>query len=264
MSKQLIMKKHLLQQLKLSMLWIPYLLWFLPMGVGKLSFYIFLILSIHEAAHIITAILCGYHLEYVRIYPFGLGAQIKNIGFGDTVKEGLIVLAGPCMHLTIIPVFLYGLYKFQWISQAFYIYLLTMSKAFFLFNILPIYPLDGGRFLQCFLHSIFPYKFAQKLTVILSVSVLGCCMYFQIFQDIGSYIVVCFLFVQLCLQWKHLSFEAFAFYRYRLSHPCKKPVCMNEKNDLYRMRYNMMRCKDGWWKEEAWIRHKLFEKGSRR
>lgn len=255
------MKKLFKQKIKVSILWIPYILIFLPMFGKKIWFFIFLMLAIHELAHIFMALLLGYRLQCVRIYPFGLAAQIQYIGFGDTKKECCIVMAGPLMHITLLPVLLLFFMRMSWISESFYISLCIMNKAFFLFNILPIYPLDGGRILQCIMHSIFSYKLAQKLTLIISGVVLSCCIYMKIFYGLSSYILVCFLYIQIWIGLRNLVYDTYAFYRYRFYHIPSYTVFMHKKDDLYRMRRNVVINRQGLLDEKTWISYKLLKRG---
>ncbi len=255
------MKKLFKQRIKISILWIPYLFIFLPIFGKKLWFFIFMMLTIHESAHILVAILLGYKLQCVRVYPFGLAAQIQYMGFGDTRKECLIVLAGPLMHVSLLPLLLLLFMRMSWISESFYVYLCTMNKAFFLFNILPIYPLDGGRILQCILHSIFSYKLAQKLMLIMSGVFLTWCLYVRIFQGLSSYILVCFIYLQIWLGFHNLVYDAYAFYQYRFQHALPYPIFMHKKDDLYRMRHNVIISRYGLLDERAWISCKLLKRG---
>ena len=63
-----------------------------------------------------------------------------------------VVLAGPISHLFIyfaIQIISFGIYQQ---------FLMTMNMFVFAFNLLPIYPLDGGRFMSLLLQSIMDLK----------------------------------------------------------------------------------------------------------
>lgn len=75
------------RKIHVSWLWIPYLILLPYLGVGKIIGWIFFILSIHEMAHIIYAIMFHYEIERVIIYPFGLSAQIAHMGHGSVFHE---------------------------------------------------------------------------------------------------------------------------------------------------------------------------------
>lgn len=260
MDKSFSMMKLCRQRIKISYLWIPYLIFFLPYSGKKLVFFIFMMMTVHELAHIVVAKILGYRIHCIRVYPFGLAAQVQYMGFGDTRKECLIVAAGPLMHITFIPLILLVCLHLSWISTSFYVYLCTINKAFFFFNLLPIYPLDGGRIVQCFMHSFCTFIFAQNLTCIVSGILLTFCIYVKIFQGIGSYLLVLFIYIQLYMSFRNRMYEVFAFYRYRYHHPTNYPICVHKKDDMYRMRHNVWVHENGWMDEQGWIYRKLVKR----
>lgn len=251
MRKQTLLR-HFKTKLNISYLWIPYLLVLPYLHIGKIIFYIFLMLSIHELAHILCASFFHYPIEKVHVYPFGLAAQISYIGYGSIMKEVCIIAAGPLTHVC-IPFFIHLLQSYAVISPSFASYLLMINASILMFNLLPIYPLDGGRLLQSFFHCFLRFKRAQQLTYLCSMVVVLVVFYMQLLHGLSGTIVLVFLLLQIILSWKDMSFHQLQFFRYRLQHPSHDPLIMNEKSDLYRARYNMMREKSGWLVEEKWL-----------
>lgn len=146
----------------ISILWLPYLFLLRIVPMQKIVLYIFMMLTIHELAHILIARLFHYPIRKIIIYPFGLAAQISYIGYGSLIKETLILAAGPFTHM-LQPLLLSFLYQQGVLSLAFYTYLLQINAALLVFNLLPIYPLDGARLLQNFLHCFFPFQTANRI-----------------------------------------------------------------------------------------------------
>lgn len=224
--------------------------------IGKVTAYIFLILSIHELAHILCAFLFHYPIEKVIIYPFGLAAQISYIGYGRIEKEVCIIAAGPLTHV-FIPFLLLGMLRFQVISQSFYEYLLMMNASILVFNVLPIYPLDGGRLLQSLFHCFLRYKSAQRATFLASVFFIFFVIYMGVMQGVSAYFVFVFLFVQNALSLKGIALSQLRFFHYRMYHPVNYPIKMNDKTDLFRSRSNMMHMRKGWISEQEWLAYKF-------
>ena len=83
----------------ISILWLPYLFLLRIVPMQKIVLYIFMMLTIHELAHILIARLFHYPIRKIIIYPFGLAAQISYIGYGSLIKETLILAAGPFTHM---------------------------------------------------------------------------------------------------------------------------------------------------------------------
>ena len=107
----------------ISILWLPYLFLLRIVPMQKIVLYIFMMLTIHELAHILIARLFHYPIRKIIIYPFGLAAQISYIGYGSLIKETLILAAGPFTHM-LQPLLLSFLYQQGVLSLAFYTYLL--------------------------------------------------------------------------------------------------------------------------------------------
>ena len=97
----------------------------------------FNLLIIHEFGHAITGIVMGYKLDKIIIYPCG-GITVFNLPLNiPLICELLILIMGPIMQI-IGYLFLKNYY-----SQI-YLY----HYALLIFNMLPIYPLDGGKILN--------------------------------------------------------------------------------------------------------------------
>ena len=104
---------------------------------------------IHELAHLICGIFLGFEPETLRIMPLGFSIEFKtevedynkkilksNI---ISIKKIIIALAGPLVNLLIV---IFGMI-FNIDNNMIY-----SNFLLFIFNIIPIYPLDGGRILK--------------------------------------------------------------------------------------------------------------------
>ena len=104
---------------------------------------------LHELGHIIIAIILKKQIEKIEIMPFGLSASFYT-NYNDkyhNIKEIFVALAGPISSLVLTILFNYiqlpGLLK----QDAIYANLLILF-----FNLIPLYPLDGGRIIKGILH----------------------------------------------------------------------------------------------------------------
>lgn len=119
---------------------------------------------VHELGHVIMGIILGFKIEAISIIPTGFtvkfkaecknyNIQIKN-GNLLSVKKILIALAGPLVNIFIVIATL-TYYKF---TQSLYIVhiptdlVIYSNILIFIFNLVPIYPLDGGRILKETVH----------------------------------------------------------------------------------------------------------------
>jgi Zn-dependent protease len=113
-------------------------------------------LILHEGGHLLAMKLCGYRDASLLFLPF-LGAVATARKDDATITQRFCVsLAGPIPGL-ILGVGLAIIFKdvsySSWIKQASWI-LICLN----LFNLLPIYPLDGGQIIELLLFSRFPYS----------------------------------------------------------------------------------------------------------
>lgn len=120
-----------------------------------------ILIIIHELGHIIIAKLLHIKLEKIYIYPLG-GISKLNIPINySQVKELLIILAGPIFQTMASKYLKVLLPNYQNIIKLYHIRILV-------FNLLPIYPLDGGKILNLILTNKIPYKKALNISVFLS------------------------------------------------------------------------------------------------
>ena len=81
------------------------------------------------------------------------------------MKEILIISAGPLMHVLFPSLFQFCVAK-GILSPSFASYLHTINASILLFNLLPIYPLDGGRLMQTFFHCFLRFRTEEYATLI--------------------------------------------------------------------------------------------------
>ena len=116
--------------------------------VSGLSFLAILILAVgifgsialHELGHSVVARAKGGYIHEIVLYPFGGAAKISNIP-KRPVDEIMVALAGPAVSLLLAIVF-------RWVNWDIMQFLSTVNAMLFFFNILPVFPMDGGRVLR--------------------------------------------------------------------------------------------------------------------
>ena len=125
----------------------------------QIDIYIVMIIFaiIHELGHLIFGIILGLRPEKMDLMPTGLAISFKinvdyynkKIGKGNlfTIKKILVALAGPFTNLLMVIIF-----SFLNIDYNLKLMIIYSNWLMFFFNLLPIYPLDGGRILGGILH----------------------------------------------------------------------------------------------------------------
>ena len=149
--------------------------------LGKVfSFIIFTLTAvIHELGHAFVADRLGYTLNRIVLMPYGalISGDVENLSYKD---ECLVALGGPMLNAIIGVVFV----AVWWFFPETYAYTDTAVIACFslaVINLIPAYPLDGGRLLLATLSLIVNRKTAVRISkavgVLLSLGLLGLFIY---------------------------------------------------------------------------------------
>ncbi len=122
--------------------------------------------TLHELGHAYVAKKLGYNLDKIWILPFGACLSFEDFSFNpkDEIK---IAFAGPIVNLILL-LFVMTLW---WINPITYVYTYTFAIANFsiaFFNLLPVYPLDGGRVLTGILRLQYKPKKVYKIACFLN------------------------------------------------------------------------------------------------
>ena len=137
--------------------------------------FVFLIYTItavvHELGHSFAATRRGYRLNSIVLMPFG--AVISGDDELSVRDQTAIALAGPLTNVCVGLLFV----AFWWLFPETYAFTDVVAEANFAIaavNLLPVFPLDGGRVLYSFLAVRFSQKTAKKVCAAVgAVSALG-------------------------------------------------------------------------------------------
>ncbi len=160
---------------------------------------------IHELGHLLAGVLCGMKPEKLEIKPYGVSISFKlfpkdyNIKIGKSnkleVKKILVALAGPVTNLLIIIVSLN--LPVEFFAKLMIIY---SNILITIFNLIPIYPLDGGRIVKSILSITFGKRKAEKyinnisfITLIFVTFVSSILIY--IIENIAIFLIVIVLWI---------------------------------------------------------------------
>jgi len=102
--------------------------------------------AVHELLHILALKLFRIHIYSIKIGPMGAAIHTQMISHQ---QELICALAGPIGALSL-------LLFVKWIPM---IALCVFFQS--LYNLLPIYPFDGGRALHCIFHMLLPERYAD-------------------------------------------------------------------------------------------------------
>lgn len=143
----------------------PGLVWYQYWLAGTVSaLFLFISVLLHELAHSLVAIKSGIPVKDIYLFIFGGVAMIEKEPKSASV-EFRVAVAGPLMSFFLASLFLMFayLYPYDDLFNGFLNYMFMVNLSLGLFNLVPAFPLDGGRILRSIL---WPKKGLLKATKI--------------------------------------------------------------------------------------------------
>ena len=158
----------------------------------KIYLVIMLFCFIHELGHIFVGLIFNMKIEKLEIMPFGF-----SVSFEDSVTENFkkifVAAAGPLVTLALILIFFNIEIKLK--QEIIYSNILIL-----IYNLMPIYPLDGGRIIKGILQIKVEEERAQKMiwkltkiTMIIITFVCSIAVYY--FKNIAIFLSCIFLWI---------------------------------------------------------------------
>ena len=174
---------------------------------------LFCIIFIHEMGHSLAAHLFSWRIHKIVILPFGGVAEMDEHGNRPLKEELFVVAAGPLQHV-LLAIAAFILYQFSILSAASFDMFMEFNLMILLFNLLPIWPLDGGKLLHLIFSHYLPFLKAYRLSMMYSFIFLICLHLLVLILtplQLSIWIVLGYLYVSLWMEWKQLHFVFMRF-----------------------------------------------------
>lgn len=190
---------------------------------------LFLIIIIHETGHVIISAYYDWKIKRIDITICG-GFITYDEVIDKPLKEELIIALAGFIFQLILFVISFSFYHFNIFDIKVFLMINKYNLSIFLFNILPIHPLDGSKILLVFFNYIMPYKKALKLINIVSfvslILIISSFFIFEIRFEYSYIMIMSFILskiIKLIKDVPHL-FNRFLFERYAYGTNVKKYV----------------------------------------
>ncbi len=176
-----------------------------------LTIVLFAVVLAHEFGHAIAAQRYGIKVQDIVLLPIGGVARLNRMP-DKPVQELVVALAGPAVNLVIglalAPVLLYGIalrmqagdgIGLPAIAQPGFFnlvaFLVVINLSLLVFNMLPAFPMDGGRVLRALLALKLPYARATNVAAVVGRSLaIGFGVFGLFTGNLGLALVAMFVF----------------------------------------------------------------------
>lgn len=157
----------------------------------------FIFILLHELGHAITGIILGLKIKKININVLGLSIEFENYGKERINNKIIIDIAGPAIN--IISFIIAVIFKKEEIA---YINILLA-----IINLLPIYPLDGGRIVKNVLLKKYNYKqvvgYTEKISkdILIIITAISSILILYI-KNVGIFLIIIYLWSIALKEWK--------------------------------------------------------------
>ena len=174
------------------------------------------IVLFHELGHFLFARLFHWRIHSIMLWVFGGVMKTEEHGTKPIHEDALVTIAGPMQHV-IIYVGLFVLSTTFVLPESVYGLILYYNTTILIFNLLPIWPLDGGKFLFICLSAILPYRKAYHSIIIISMCTSIALLCIQLFVypfTLSTFLIMVFIFMENRTEWKQ---RFYVFIRFLLN-----------------------------------------------
>ena len=193
--------------IRISKYLIPYIILILIIGFKSELIVGFIIIIIHETIHLITARILGYSGFSIDILPIGTVLKLKDLEEASPKEDIIISLSGPLGNFLIaLASYFFGRY----FSNSSFIEFASYNLVIGVFNLVPAFPLDGGRILRDVLNIKFIFKKANKIALNISIII--------------GYIFGAIFLIGLCMEQLVLDFAFFSVFILIISYREKRRI----------------------------------------
>ena len=186
----------------------------------------------HELGHFETARLFGFNVDKIYLYPTGGISKFSTEMNVSLFKDFLVLINGPLVQCIVY----FLIMKFYPYHNSLF-FLKNIHYSIICFNMLPIYPLDGGKLLNIIFNYFFSFKVSFKISIFISYILL-----FLFSLVLFDYFKINYVFMILFLLFKVTIenynsvyyFERFLLERYLYNYPFCKVKIINSLDQMKR------------------------------
>lgn len=210
-----------------------------------------LLIILHELGHALMGIFLKWKVKRIDIYPYGGNTCFTNIINKPLLEEILVLVSGPTAQI-ISYIILSNIMKNSDVSI-----LKTYHYALLFFNLLPIYPLDGGRLILIIISFFKPYFMAFKSIILWSIILSIFFILFSFYCNKLS-ISIMFLIVFIkCFNYykkRDLMYNNFLLDRYLNDYKFNKRKVIDNPKLFYKDNYHIIKRNSSYITEKCYLK----------
>lgn len=194
------------------------LLWAV-LGIGIITAHfqqliiLFFIVLVHELGHAAAASFFSWRIKRIMLLPFGGVAEVEEHGNRPMHEEVIVTISGPLTHFVLM-IISYSLLSLSVISFEQHQQFMLQNVMILGFNLLPIWPLDGGKLLFLYFSRKLPFlqafeKMLYTSGMLLGILLIGAAVLYL--QHLHLWIVLGFLAFSIYMEWRHKQYVYLRF-----------------------------------------------------
>ena len=216
------------------------------------------LIIVHELGHYIACLITKINVKNIIIYPYGGITKLDDIIDIDFSKESLISISGIVIQ-SIYFLLIYVLYRNQLIRDYTYNIFYRYHYSMLIFNLIPIYPLDGSKILNIIINKLFNFRFSTIILII--ISIINMIVISFIYNINYSYImIICVLINYLIDYIKNIDYlyNRFLLEKYLYKRKYNNNKIIKNYNKMYRNTNHIIKNNKKYTKEEDFLM-KMFD-----
>lgn len=208
-------------------------------GYFREIFIVFIILIIHELGHFFLMKLLNINVQSITIYPYGGMIKSSMLINTNSLKVILISLGGVLIQFLFLG-FVFIIYKFGIMNNYYYDIFFKYNFFIIIFNLLPIYPLDGYKLLNSFFELFMSFKISIYFSFIVNIIFLILFFVYLYIYKVSNYLIIIFLIVNLVNYLREIKYIINKFFVERIIYDLKYKglISVNNKEMMYKNRLN--------------------------
>lgn len=216
------------------------------------------LIIIHELGHYYTCKILKIKVDNIIIYPYGGITKINDKIDINLNKELLISISGIIIQ-SIYFFIIYLLYKNNFLREYTYNIFFKYHYNILIFNLIPIYPLDGSKILNIIINKIFNFKLSNILIII--ISIINIILLLFIYKFNYSYIMILGILINYLYNYltniKYI-YNRFLLEKYLYKTNFKNKKIINNYKNMYRNTNHIIK-KDNIYQKEVDFLSKMFD-----